>query len=195
LGKTKNWSDAKHLAAKGEVCRILNEIRPIGVGTALDTRAFDDWRATSNTFFPPDPYYLCFERTINKLVHNFTQSPTDDGIAIYCDQETGRQHLAKDIATWHEERLRRSKNPLRINPDRPVSTHYVSSIDFVPVQAADILSHGMFQWMKAYATTGKVAVVPPFLDCLGIEKGDMFVSMNFFNTKESIEVHLKSRLD
>jgi hypothetical protein len=50
----QNWGDAKHLAAQGEVCRILNEIRPIGVGTALDTRAFDEWRARSDTFFPPD---------------------------------------------------------------------------------------------------------------------------------------------
>jgi hypothetical protein len=194
-GQFQNWSDAKHLAAKGEVCRILNEIRPIGVGTALDTRAFDVWRASSDTFFPSDPYYLCLERTINKLVHNFTQSPTDDGIVIYCDQDRAHERLAQDIAIWHEERLRRSKNPLRVNPERPVSTRYVSSFDFVPVQAADILSHGMFQWMRACTATGKVAVMPPFLNCLGIEKGDTFVSMNYFHTKESIEAHLKFRLD
>ena len=63
------------------------------------------------------------------------------------------------------------------------------------VQAADILSHGMFQWMRSYVTTGKVAVVPPFLECLKIEEGQTFVAMNFLTTKESIEANLKARLD
>jgi hypothetical protein len=194
-GQFQNWSDAKHLAAQGEVCRILKGIRPIGVGTALDTRAFDEWRASSDTFFPSDPYYLCVERTIYKLVHSISENPNDEGIAIYCDQDKGHETLARDIATWHEERLRRTNNPVRMDPNRPVSIHYVSSFDFVPVQAADILSHGMFQWMRSYVTTGKVAVVPPFLECLKIQEGETFVSMNFLTTKESIGASLKARLD
>jgi hypothetical protein len=74
-----------------------------------------------------------------------------------------------------------------------VSTHYVSSFDFVPVQAADILSHGMFRMRSL--TTGKIEPVPPFLECLKIQEGETFVAMNFLTTKESIEANLKARLD
>jgi hypothetical protein len=43
-GEFKRWSNAKFLLAKGHVCSIINECNLLGVGSAIDTRIFDDWR-------------------------------------------------------------------------------------------------------------------------------------------------------
>lgn len=52
-----NWSDAQHLKAQGDVCRILSDAAgpPCGIGVALNVWAFNKWREALDHYYPSDP--------------------------------------------------------------------------------------------------------------------------------------------
>jgi hypothetical protein len=68
----------------------------------------------------------------------------------YIDQDKKHEKLGCELAEWHERRLPRlSAIPWSwsVTPQRAASTHYVSSIHYVPVQAADVLVNSMYRNM------------------------------------------------
>jgi hypothetical protein len=88
--------------------------------------------------------------------------PKDEGIAIYIDQDKEYETIGTQLAKWHETRLRqtRSKN---VDRNRPVSTHYVSRIQFRPLQAADTLVHANYQSLRDFMAVARKApkIAPP----------------------------------
>jgi Protein of unknown function (DUF3800) len=184
-GPYNNWSEAKHRMAKKDVCRILNSLRLIGVGASVNIHAFNEWRVKASQFYHNDPYYFCLDYALRILIHVVSEYPKDDGIMIYVDQDKKREPVGKQIATWHQERLRRSPLSL-IGPDRTrkVETYFKSSIDFAPLQAADILAHSTFQWSRDYLNGGKIDE-PYFLSCM---REKCAITTQFFFDVQMIEI-------
>jgi hypothetical protein len=73
--------------------------------------------------------------------------PLDEGIAIYCDQDKN-ESLVKDLAEWHTAYLRASDRPG--DPiQRKITTTYGSNVDYVPLQAADVVAHELMRFSRA----------------------------------------------
>jgi hypothetical protein len=187
-GQFKRWSDAQHLKAKGDVCRILNSLNLFGVGAAVNINAFNEWRVSAPYFYLDDPYYFALDYSLRILIRGISAHPKDEGITIYIDQDKKRESLGRKIATWHQRRLRRS--PLSLsgpNNQRQVDTHYGSSFDFKPLQAADILAHSTFQWSRDYLRRGELEE-PYFLNCM---RHNCFIATQYFFDSAGIEADLK----
>ena len=169
-GEFKNWSEAKWLLAKGDACRALNASNLFGVGYAVSTQAFAKWRSLQRRYYPADPYCYCLDRTLRRLIIGLSQHP-DEGISLYVDQDKSREKLGRELASWHEARLRELPKIGAINPDRPViAPQYVSSFQCLPLQAADLLANGSFQFLRDYLQTGDRSAVPPFMECIDATK-------------------------
>jgi len=187
-GQFRNWGDAKHLAAKGTICRIFNECGLLGVGCAVSCKAFDEWRLNQRTFVSSDPYYFCLDRVLRPLIIGVSEHPRDEGIAIYVDHDRGRERVGKEVAKWHESRLRRLPKIGSINPEREVSTNYVSSFECLPIQAADILSNSAYKFLAHYLKTGE-QIEPPFTD--GLDKQRCLLALKFLHDPELIEIDMR----
>jgi hypothetical protein len=139
---------------------------PFGIGWAVDKKVFDEWRHSVGFFVDEDPYYYCLGLCLNALIRGIAEGPIDEGIAIYIDQDKEHESLGLQIAKWHETRLRQDSHT-RVNKERIVSTHYVSRIDYRPLQAADILAHASYQslrnFLKVCETAPKIAPPPESL--------------------------------
>jgi hypothetical protein len=178
----RNWSDAKHLHAKGEICKILSATRAIGVAVSLHTRVFDEWRATLDHYYPSDPYYFCLDRVLYSLVYMIKQGPKDDGITIYCDQEKEHELLGADIARWHEARLARdlSLASFPLDEPRPVSILYGPKRQFLPLQIADIYANDTFKKTTDYIRTG-MRDEPYFTRCMKKNDEDRVTGYHYFD--------------
>jgi hypothetical protein len=190
-GQYANWPSAQFLYSKGQVLKTLNSCQLLGVGCAVDINVFNDWRVTCGYYVHPDPYYFCLEKVLSKLIRGISE-PVDEGVDIYCDRDQGREHLGKDIAQWHESRLRRLPYDMPVGPSRgrSVSTHYVSSFDFKPVQAADVLANDTYVCMKDFIRTNKFEE-PEFIAGM---KEKCLIMMDYFHDKELIEIDARSKL-
>jgi len=126
------------------------------------------------------------------LIRGITEYPEDEGVAIYCDQDKGREALGLEIAKWHQAQLKILHKPgARARPDREVSTHYVSSFAYAPLQAADILANDTFRYMKKFLRTGKQED-PYFVSCM--RKAGVAVAINFLHDEEIIEMNARAKL-
>ena len=141
------WNEAKWLAAQSAICKAIASVKLLGVGVALSVRVFDEWRMTLDQYYPDDPYYFCLDRVLYHLISGLSETPKDEGITIYIDNDKQYEDIGLRVAKWHMDRLRRDPSVRTefIAPDRPVDTHYGSSLDLKPLQLADILSHATFQ--------------------------------------------------
>jgi Protein of unknown function (DUF3800) len=160
------WSDERHTLAQARVCDILKASSLFGIGTLVDVGAFQAWRNDLSYFIDPDPYFFCLSRCLRTLIRGIKKSfGEDDGIAIYVDQDKGRQRLGDQLAKWEETRLR-GDPPLHVNPQRSIIVNYASSYRCLPLQAADILSHALFQKSKHLISANASPDDPPFLAAL-----------------------------
>lgn len=185
------WDDKKYQQCGLDVCDVFKWVNPIGAGNAVDVDLFQDWRAEQSVFIHKDPYYFCLETCLRFLIQGITQHPTDEGIAIYIDQDNGRDKLGYQLAEWQEARLRRAPGP-HVDPRRQVSSHYVSSVDFLPLQAADILAHGSFQWMRDFLLNRKTHPEPYFVECM--RRNEVPFHVNYFHSKELLDIELRKRI-
>jgi hypothetical protein len=186
------WDTPKHDKCKEEVCRIISSIpKPMGVGVAVDTRLFEEWRMTLDAWYPSDPYYFCLDRVLYRLITGISEYPEDEGVTIYCDQEQGYEAIGQDIARWHQTRLKRDPTvgTHAVGPDRQVDVHYGSSVDFKPLQLADILAHGVFQW-KRDSLKGD-PTEPPFIECM--KKANYPLGIIDFQTLAHIQIDVSGR--
>lgn len=181
----ERWSADKFIYAKDRVIEVLNSCCLIGVGCAVDVEVFEDWRVTCGYFVDPDPYYFCLNNVLSKLIRGFSE-PVDDGITIYCDQDQHREHLGREIARWHTNRLRSLQYDHGVGPrrDREVATHYGSSYKLTGIQAADILANETFKCMADFLRTKKYEE-PEFVS--GI-KGNCPVSVDLLYDKKIIDI-------
>jgi hypothetical protein len=140
-----NWSDEKHNRVKQEIADIFNGIGMNGFGVAIDCNAFREWRLKQKVFVHPDPYYICLQRHLWSLILNIFEVPKDEGVAIYIDRDNARQKIGESVAQWYEDQLSITRN---------ISTHYVSSFDYVGIQAADIAANSAFKYLAHFLKTG-----------------------------------------
>ncbi len=119
------------------------------------------------------------------------QVPKDEGITIYCDQEQGYESLGRDIAIWHQTRLKNdpTASAYHIRPDRQVDVHYSSNVDFRPLQLADILAHGVFQWKRDLLKGAETE--PPFIECM--KKASYPLALIDFQTVDHIQIDVAGR--
>jgi hypothetical protein len=150
-----NWSDEKHNRVKQDIADIFNEIGMVGFGVAIDCNSFKEWRLKQNVFVHPDPYYICLQRHLWSLILNIHEVPKDEGVAIYIDRDNARQKIGESVAQWYEEQLRLAPQAGRsVSVTRDISTHYVSSFDYVGLQAADIAANSAFKYLSHFLKTG-----------------------------------------
>ncbi len=105
-GQYAKWPDAQFLYAKGRVISILNSCQLFGSGYAINVEAFNEWRVTCGYYVNPDPYFFCLDKMLGKLIRGLVEHPIDEGVAIYCDRDKGRERLGLNIAEWHDDQLR-----------------------------------------------------------------------------------------
>lgn len=184
------WSDTKYEAAGETVCTIFRRLNPFGIGNVVDIEVFNEWRNSIEFPISSDPYFFCLDRCLRSLIRGIAQYPKDEGVAIYIDQDKGRESLGVQLAEWNQERLKRTL-PENIDPERPVTTIYGSSIDYLPLQAADILVHGSFQWMKNYLLNGKTHPDPYFIECM--KQGGVPIHINYFHDKQYFDIETAKR--
>ena len=104
-----------------------------------------EWRLKQKVFVHPDPYYICLQRHLWSLILNIFEVPKDEGVAIYIDRDNARQKIGESVAQWYEDQLSITRN---------ISTHYVSSFDYVGIQAADIAANSAFKYLVHFLKTG-----------------------------------------
>jgi hypothetical protein len=139
------WNDAKHLLARGEVCRIMNKIRPFGIGASLWRSDYDELWKMGKWNIPCDPYDFCIDHCLEGLIQRFHEVPKDEGIAIFVDQDNVHERTAQHITHWHEQYVR--QNETARNQNREIKIRFGSNMQYVPLQAADILANETFRYM------------------------------------------------
>ena len=189
-GQYKRWEDDRFPLARKQIRDILAQNRLMAVAFAVSTKAFDEWRGAQRQFYPADPYYFCLDRVLRQLIIGVHEVPKDEGITIYVDRDKGRERLAKEVAEWHEDRLRRLPPIGAVNPYREIRVMYGgSSFDYKPLQLADIISNG------AYRTCAKVLKDGPSQMWLNESfVASPVISFKMFMTAEEIEADIRSTL-
>lgn len=163
------WDEEKRASFERRVEEIFRLTSPIGVGCGVSTRVFEEWRGVQLRFYDPDPYVFCVDWCLREMIRKFSQPPpAKDGIAIFIDQEPEHEAVGRAVAKWHEAKLRKVPSRKVGHPDplRDVSVTYGSNIKFVPLQAADMLSHALFQRMRDTETTFGPPPQPIFMRVL-----------------------------
>jgi len=184
------WDDEKHESAIKRVSSILRNSGLFGIGTGVTIDAFNEWRDSLSYYIDPDPYFFCLNRSLKFLIRGIRINP-DEGVAVYIDQDKGRERLGQELARWHEAKLRSRGHLIDLNRDRSVSTHYASSFNYPPLQVADILSNSFFKQSFEFLRTGK-AIVPPFIQAL--LDGQNPVGTILFYDREMLDIEERSRL-
>ena len=189
-GQYERWEDARFPLARKQIREILAQNRLMAVAFAVSTKAFEEWRTAQRQFYPADPYYLCLDRVLRQLIIGVHEVPKDEGITIYVDRDKGRERLAKEVAEWHEDRLRQLPQIGAINPQREIGVMYGrSSFDYKPLQLADIIANG------AYRTCAKVLKDGPSQMWLNESfVASPVISFKMFMTAEEIEADIRSTL-
>jgi hypothetical protein len=185
------WSDEKYENAKDIVCDILSRYQWIGIGTAVSRTAFMEWRDSIGRYIDPDPYYLCLDNCLRYLIRGVRNAFSDDGMAIYVDEDKGREKLGYRLSEWNETRLRGDPG-YHADPNRSISTRYASSYSCRPLQAADILAHGVCQWATQVLEDEKSAVPNVFLQ--SIRRNNAPIGCNFLYSKELLDIDSRSLL-
>jgi Protein of unknown function (DUF3800) len=192
--KTKpyiGWNEDKHLSAFADASHILRTSDIFGVAKAVSLDAFNDWRVELDHPIDPDPYYYCLDKCLRLLIGGVRKSfGPDDGIAIYVDQDKGREPLGMKLAEWHTEKVRRGHS-LHVDRNRKTSTHYVSSIDYKPLQAADILANALFRQAVNFLEK-KTTEEKTFLEAM--KESNMPIQFEFLHDKELFEIEARSRV-
>lgn len=186
-GEYATWSNAKYEQANVDIAEILDTLGEVatGVGTSVDVEAYERLRRTNKWELPGNPYYYCVERCLYELIFKIHEVP-DEGVAIYCDLSKQYEPLGRQIAAWHANSLRRmpGRNAYGTNPGRTVSIRYESSVDYKPLQLADIAANGSFRWSK-----NPTGAPPLFIGCLN----GLSYRTNFFNAPEQIDLDIRMR--
>jgi Protein of unknown function (DUF3800) len=187
-----NWSEEKHNLVKNEIAQIFNEIGMCGFGVAVNCKAYQEWRLQQKVHIHDDPYYFCLQRMMDPLILWIYEVPKDEGIAIYIDRDNARQKLGESVARWYKDRLRQQGPPgySKVNPDRDISTHYVSSFTYVGLQAADIAANGAFRHLKHLMKTGERFYIPPIIDGFKRGFGPVQFDIAVFNEPEHFDLWL-----
>jgi hypothetical protein len=143
----ENWAYGEWLRARGMLCEAFETINPICFGATVRRDDYDNVRDRYPSL-PDDPYYFLLDRCLHRLIQGLFEHPKDDGVSIYCDQDKD-EALVKSLAEWHTAYLRASIELGHPEvPIRKVTTIYGSNVDYVPLQAADVVAHEIMRFSR-----------------------------------------------
>lgn len=189
-GQFERWEEARFSLARAQAREIIGQSGLMAVACAVSSVALEEWRTAQRQFYPADPYYFCLDRVLRQLIIGVYEQPKDEGIGIYVDRDKGRERLAKEVAEWHEDRLRQLPRIGSINPQREISvTHGVSSFDYKPLQLADIVANGAYQTCAKFLKSG---ASPTWLNDSFV--ASPLISFRMFTRAEEIDVEIRSTL-
>lgn len=94
---------------------------------------------------PRDPYLWFIDHCFAVLIHRLREVPKDEGIAIFVDKDKHEyETLGQRIAKWHE----------LYAGERRFGVTYGYSIDYKPLQAADILVNEIARYRRSGVPLG-----------------------------------------
>lgn len=193
-GSIESWPYANWLWSRGLLCEAFEAVAPTYFGATLWSSDYNVLRSNFPSL-PPDPYYFLLDRCMHRLIQGLFEHPIDDGIAVHCDQDKDRA-LVEDLGKWHMDYLR--ANPGAGHPEeatRKVTITYGSNVDYMPLQAADVVAHEIMRFVSANPTMRGVAVTDNpdawILDRLRKQKSSAWLGMNY--SKEIIEMEMDGR--
>src|SRR5208282_2353358 len=172
-GHYATWDDQKRDRARGDLCRIIGALRPIGIGAALRKSDHNElwqsgrWESSDRW---GDPYALCMDECLAVLIHRLHQHPRDEGVQIIVDSDE-KKGLSRRISDWHKKYLR--KNEHARYPGRKIDFDHGSDRDYLPLQAADILVNETYRYMRnKYQNAETAKTLVPFLGATPIGTTD-----------------------
>jgi hypothetical protein len=145
----RNWGDAEWLLARRMLCDSFEVTESTFLGATIPRKDYEDVRGRFPSL-PEDPYYFLLDRCMHRLIQGMFQvEPKDDGVAVYCDQDKD-EALVRQLAQWHADYLHGA--PRHHYPEdatRPVVTAYGSCLEYVPLQAADVIAHEIMRFARS----------------------------------------------
>jgi hypothetical protein len=143
---SNRWREPEWLIARRLLCEAFDTLSPVYVGASVTSHDYLSLRS-QYVSLPSDPYYFLIDRCMNRLIQGLFERPKDEGVAIYCDQDK-EESLVLQISKWHEAYVRNNElisDPLR---SRRVVTSYGSNVDYVPLQAVDVVAHELMRFVR-----------------------------------------------
>lgn len=127
---------------------------------------------------------------MHRLIQGIFEHPTDEGVLIYCDQDKD-EALVMALSNWHRDFIRADKNAmLRGDHERKIVTSYGSNINFLPLQAADVVAHEIMRRARAAPSDQHIIRSESWI-LKRLSKAMPFLVMNF--TKQLLEMELDGR--
>jgi hypothetical protein len=142
------WPEAEWLLCRRLLCEAFEAVKPTCFGATILRTDYEALRVQFPSLLPEDPYFFLLDRCLHRLIQGMFEHPVDEGVAIYCDQDKNEQ-LVKDLAHWHTAYLRAADH--FGHPDdgkRAVTMTYGSNVDYVPLQAADVVAHELMSFAR-----------------------------------------------
>jgi hypothetical protein len=146
-GKTYLWEEARWLIARRMLCEAFEAIKPFAFGHAIRTHDYQSALAEYPKKLPEDPYYYLLDRCLCRVIQGLLETPKDEGVAVYCDQDKDRK-LTLELAQWHSDYLRANEFVRPEARNRSVVTSYGSCVEFKPLQAADVIAHESMSYFR-----------------------------------------------
>ena len=119
-----------------------------GIGYAVVVPHYREVLADGQYELPADPYEFCLDRCLSLILHRSFNLPHDEGIAIFCDQSKEQEPIGRALADWH-------KRYVTLYADVgyravPTSTIYGSRLQYIPLQAADIIATEHYRGCQSF---------------------------------------------
>lgn len=142
------WDNKKWEYARRRLIEIFGEIGLLGIGAAVLRADYDEALASGKwKKMPRSAYGFCINDCGESLIHGFHEVPKDEGIAIYADQDGNTfEAIGRELLEWHAAYNRR--NEQAINPARDVSITYGPKLQYIPLQAGDIIANETYRYMS-----------------------------------------------
>jgi hypothetical protein len=181
------WSDEQHRQAQESIISMLAECKPFGFAVGVDCSVYADWQIRGSfPFYHEDAYYFCLDRCLQILIRGLFELGKDEGILIYCDQESEHEALGAQLARWHTNRVRQGMHGHHIDPNRIVEITYGSNFLRTLLMIADIYANGIFRVESGSAKQEQ----RDFMERMAREAN---LTSIIFRTLDHIEIDMKHR--
>ena len=188
-----NWNSAKHAQVEAEVIAILRDSPGLlGIATGVALEAYQAYWGSTELRLSKDPYYFCLDRSLRALIRGVKRTPIDDGIAVYIDQDKGRERFGLELAEWHEQRVRKGEVNALVDKDRPVSTHYVDKRLYLPLQLADIYANALCARYRGFLQTCGWPAPNPFLQAILDSRSGSADAL--FHSAQMIDIEVRTQI-